>query len=202
MTVKTMIYIVRHGETDWNIQELMQGHTDVPLNKTGKEQAKRIASHLKDIHLDIIYSSPLSRAYETAQTINTHHKKKIITDASLRERQFGELEGKTYDEVMQFHPALVFNETWNYPGYRPPGGESVNDIIKRVSTFTRKVLKKNPDKSILIVSHGVALRILIGSLLGTPPELLNTLRMGNASLTVIEILNGEPKLHVANYQVM
>ncbi len=200
MTPKTMIYIVRHGETDWNIQELMQGHTDVPLNTNGIKQAEEIARDLKDIYLDVIYSSPLSRALETATIINTYHKIKIICDDAIRERQFGSLEGKTYKEVIEFHPALIFSETWNYPDYRPPGGESVNDIKKRIVYFSNKILKKHSGKSVLIVSHGVALRILIGSFLGTPPEQFTKLRMKNAALTIIEISKGIPTLHVINWQ--
>ena len=91
-----MIYIVRHGETDWNIGSRMQGHTDIPLNAKGREQARKIASHLKEIHLDIMYTSPLSRAYETARIITVHHKVPFITDVSLRERQFVDMEVKTY----------------------------------------------------------------------------------------------------------
>ena len=199
MATKTMIYIVRHGETDWNIEQKMQGHTDIPLNTKGKQQAREIATHLKDIDFDIIYASPLSRAYETALIINTRHNASIIKVNALKERQFGELEGKTYEEVNAYHPALLFTESWNYPDYRPPGGESVNDIKKRVVNFTNNILKKHRGKSVLIVSHGVALRILIGSFLGTPPEQSVGLRLKNASLTIIEISRGEPTLHVINY---
>jgi alpha-ribazole phosphatase/probable phosphoglycerate mutase len=197
-----MIYIVRHGETDWNIENRMQGHTDVPLNEKGRKQAEEIARDLKDVHFDIIYTSPLTRAYETATIINKQHKVPIIKDTALQERQFGLLEGKTYEEVNKFHPALIFSETWNYPDYRPPGGESVNDISKRIHNFTKQILKTNSGKSILLVSHGVALRILVGSFLGTPPEQLERLRMKNASLTIIEISGGKPTLHVINYQAM
>ena len=197
---KTMIYIVRHGETDWNIEQKMQGHTDIPLNTNGEKQAQAIAKDLKNIQLDIIYSSPLSRALDTATIINNHHKTKLITDNALRERQFGELEGKTYEEINAYHPSLLFNASWNFPNYRPPGGESVNDIKTRVSAFAQNILKKNQGKSILIVSHGVTLRILIGTFIGVPPEQLTQLRIKNAALTVIEISNGIPTLHVINRQ--
>jgi broad specificity phosphatase PhoE len=196
---KTMIYIVRHGETDWNVGERMMGNTDIPLNARGRVQAKEIASHLSKVHLDIIYSSPLSRAYETACIINTYHNAPIIKDTALRERQFGEQEGKTYDEVNAFHPALTFSETWNYPDYRPLGGESINEVKTRITVFVKKILKKHRGKCILIVSHGVTLRILSGAFLAIPPEQL--LRIGNATLTLIEIseVHG-PTLHVINYQ--
>ncbi len=200
MTAKTMIYIVRHGETDWNIENKMQGHTDIPLNKKGRTQAKEIALHLKDTQLDIIYSSPLSRAYETASIINIHHKKKILTDTALRERQFGELEGKTYEEVNAYHPALVFPESWKYPHYRPPEGESLGDMEKRISLFMTKLLKKSGGKTVLLVTHGVALRILISVVMKLPLEQVGSLHHGNAALSIIEITNGELTLHVANYQ--
>jgi len=197
---KTMIYIVRHGETDWNLEEKMQGHTDIPLNAKGISQAQDIARDLQKIPLDIIYSSPLSRALETATIINTYHKAKIITDNALRERRFGELEGKTYKEINAYHPALLFHESWNFPHYRPPDGESVNDIKIRVSAFAQKMLKENQGKSFLIVAHGVTLRILIGSFIGIPPDQLTGVRIKNAALTIIEISKGIPTLHVINWQ--
>lgn len=195
-----MIYIVRHGETDWNIQELMQGHRDVPLNTKGRVQAEEIAKDLKNIYLNVIYSSPLSRAYETACIINAFHKAPIIKDNDLRERRFGDLEGKPYKEINAYHAALLFSETWNYPDYRPPHGESVNDVKKRVIEFTKKILQKYEGETVLIVSHGVTQRILTAILLHIPPKQFNSLRLKNASMTLIELQDQkEPTLHIINY---
>jgi probable phosphoglycerate mutase len=198
--LKTMIYIVRHGETDWNLQEKMMGVTDIPLNKRGEKQAEAIAQDLKDIPIDIIYSSPLSRTIRTATIINKHHHLPIIETPDLREREFGELEGIHYKEIQSYHAGLMFSETWNYPDYRPPGGESANDVYTRVLKFIEYILRKNKGKSILLVSHGVTIRILIAALLGNPPKYLNDIRFKNASLAVIEVSDDKKTtLHIANY---
>ena len=200
MTAKTMIYIVRHGETDWNVEEKMMGVTDVPLNKRGEKQAENIASHLKNIHFDVIYSSPLSRTVKTALAINTYHELPIIKNKALREREFGKFEGKHYTEIQSIHAALMFSETWNYPDYRPPNGESIHDVQKRVLTFITALLRKNTGKSVLLVSHGVTIRLLTALFLRTQPKYFNDIRFQNASLTLIELSEKKnPTLHIANY---
>lgn len=88
-----MIYFVRHGQTNWNIEHKIQGQSDIPLNETGKEQARLIAPKLTDLKIDRIISSDLSRALETAQIINTHLKLQITLDTRLREFKYGQIEG-------------------------------------------------------------------------------------------------------------
>jgi len=94
----------------------------------------------------------------------------------------------------------MFSQTWNYPDYRPPGGESANDVNRRVQKFIKKILQKDKGKLILLVSHGVTIRILIAALLGNPPKYLNDIRFKNASLALVEIRGDKaPTLHIANY---
>lgn len=87
------IYIVRHGQTDWNVKRLIQGHIDIPLNEEGKRQAKKISIELKGITFNKIYSSDLKRAYETAKIIAQDRKLKIVVSEDLRERYFGKFQG-------------------------------------------------------------------------------------------------------------
>ncbi|MCX6793796.1 MAG: histidine phosphatase family protein [Candidatus Gottesmanbacteria bacterium] len=199
INTKTMIYIVRHGETDWNVNHIMQGQLNIPLNDKGRAQVRAIAVHLKEVHFDVCYASPLSRAYETATIINSYHHVPILKETAIMERHFGVVQRKTYAEVYNFHPAMLFGERWNYPDYKPQGGESANDVKNRAIKFVKHILKKNKGKSVLIVSHGDFLRSVIAALLGIHPKTLMDVYAANSGLSLIEIKNGQPTVHVVNY---
>src|SRR3990172_8408752 len=94
----TTIYIVRHGETEWNIKGVMQGHSDSPLTKTGEKQAHQIAEELKEIHFDEIFSSDALRAKRTAEIIALERKMAVQAKTALRERNYGEFEGLPYEK--------------------------------------------------------------------------------------------------------
>ncbi len=138
-----MIYIVRHGETDWNKEHRIQGHVDIPLNDKGRLDAKGAKDKLKDVKFDIVYSSPLSRAYETAKIITDHD---IIIDERLIERGNGKLEGCNNQDIIKSIP-------WNEETVIEYGIEPLKDIIARTNEFLDEVLAKYPDKNILIVTH-------------------------------------------------
>lgn len=197
----TYFLLVRHGETDWNIQKLMQGHTDIPLNSTGLNQAKSIGKHLKKFHFDALYSSPLLRAYQTAQAIQKYHKKiPIVTRDTLKERSYGEFEGKTYDQISTATGRLHFSVAWNYPYLKPSGGEHLAQVQNRIEKFIQEALLHHQGKIIVVVSHGVALRILLGSLLRVPFPLVGSTGMNNASLSLIEYSGSRGgNLHFINY---
>ncbi len=198
---KTMIYLVRHGETEWNVKRVMQGKTDIRLNALGRKQARTVAITLKNIHFDAFYSSPLTRTMETAKIINKFHHLSIITDSDLQERNFGSLEGKSYEEVNRFHPGLIFSEIWNYPNFRPPDGESASDVLKRAKRFSVKILRIHKGQHVLVVSHGDVLRSIIGSFMNIHPKYFLDVYVGNTGLTVLETSGkGEPTLHVMNYK--
>lgn len=145
------LYVVRHGETDWNKQKYMQGNTDVSLNENGILQAKNICERLKDVHFDICYSSPLSRAYDTASII-CNGKVNIEVDNRLEERELGEYEGK---------PSRLYNSEyyWNLKINSSENGvEAPKELLNRISLFYNDLLNKHNDEVILIVSHGAIVR--------------------------------------------
>ena len=145
------LYVVRHGETDWNKKKFMQGNTDVSLNETGISQAKMISEKLKDVNFDVCYSSPLSRAYDTASII-CNGKVNIQIDNRLEERELGEYEGKE---------SSLYNSEyyWNLKiDSSDKGVESPKDLLKRISSFYDDLLEKHNDEVILIVSHGAIVR--------------------------------------------
>lgn len=147
-----MIYIVRHGQTDWNVEKRNQGRTDVELNETGIKQAEEIKEKLKDIKFDYIFSSPLKRAYKTAEII-CNNKNEIIKDERLIERSNGELEGKLraeYDGIVDFND---INE-------RRYGIEPIVEFRERINNFFNEITSKYSEKNILIVTHaGVSIYV-------------------------------------------
>lgn len=145
------IYIVRHGQTDYNKKELFQGQIDIPLNQTGLAQAHDAAEQLKDIKFDAVYSSPLSRARETCEIIlnNNAYDGKILFDKRLMERSFGICEGESAKERFD-----KFGSWWDLSSPHVfEGGESIDDMFKRVHNFLNDIKGKYKG-NILIVMHG------------------------------------------------
>ena len=138
-----MIYIVRHGQTDWNLEGRYQGRIDTSLNETGIKQAKKIREELKAVKFDKVFSSPLKRAYKTAQIICDGE---ITVDDRLIERCNGELEGRLKSECEDI---VDFTD----PNERSFGIESLPKIRKRISDFFDDILKNYKGKNILIVTH-------------------------------------------------
>lgn len=147
------LYVVRHGQTDWNLNNFLQGNTDVGLNETGIIQAKEIKEKLKNIDFDLCYSSPLSRAYDTAKII-CDGKVDIKLDNRLEERELGEFEGKHKD----FYDGKFY---WNLKiNSSDKGVESPKNLLARVASFYKDILSKHNNETILIVSHGAVVRSL------------------------------------------
>ncbi len=138
-----MIYIVRHGQTDWNIEGRYQGRIDIELNEKGIEQAYKIHDELKNIKFDLVFSSPLKRAYKTAKIICNNN---IIKDERLIERCNGELEGKLKSEVEEI---IDFND----PNENKMGIENINDFRYRIKNFFEDITSNYKGKNILVVTH-------------------------------------------------
>ena len=139
-----MIYIVRHGETDWNVKKIYQGTKDIELNEVGIKQAEELKDQLKEINFYAVISSPLKRAYETAKIITGSEN--IKTDARLVERGGGDLEGRPVEEAFR----LV---DFNSPSEHRYNIENIIDFKKRVIDFSEEIKEKYRDKDILIVTH-------------------------------------------------
>lgn len=162
--------MVRHGETQGNIDDKAQGHLDVPLTETGKLQAKAVAERLSDIEFDAVYSSDLQRAVDTAEAITAQHPElQIQTRSQLREYHFGDYEDMPWDEVSNTDPE--FYQRWKNLGTRLdvkfPGGESMRDAWERVGGFLSEILAEHRqgNETILIVGHGGSLQAVLAQLL-------------------------------------
>lgn len=150
------IIVVRHGQTDWNILEKIQGQTDIELNDTGREQAKQTGNSIKNEKIDIIITSPLKRTLETAQIINTSLNVPILKDERLKERYFGKFEGLTKTQIreMKKDNSLV-GEAWNYnKNVEFNNMENMQNFCNRVYEFLDEISEKYKDKTILLVTHG------------------------------------------------
>lgn len=143
-----MIYITRHGQTDWNVQKKVMGRCNEPLNEKGFSQAEETRQKLLNTDIDLIIYSPLKRTKQTAEVINKNRNIPIIYDEKILERDFGEFEGK---ETKDFD----FHGYWDYyKNEHYESAENIQDFFKRVYEFLDDITKKYNDKNVLIVVHG------------------------------------------------
>ncbi len=150
----TRLLVVRHGETAWNATARIQGHTDIDLNETGRWQAERLAEALADEDIAAFYASDLSRARETAQAVANRHGGEVLTMSALRERCFGDFEGRSWQQLREDHPED--SELWRTrePHYAPPGGESLLQVRDRVVQALNDIASRHPGEQVLVVAHG------------------------------------------------
>ena len=149
-----MIYIIRHGQTDWNIEHRTQGQTDIALNTNGIKQADLITEKIANLKIDSIISSDLKRAYMTAQIINKKFNKTIETDKRLREFCFGTLEGIIRDNITQ--------ETWDNFNKNPKHykAETKEEIFNRIKSFIDDLKSININHNTLVVTHGGTIKMI------------------------------------------
>lgn len=170
-----MIYVVRHGETDWNQSNKVLGRTDIPLSSKGKSQAKDLATSLKDKNIRMIYTSPLGRAVETAQIISKEINANYEERDELVEQNFGIFEGVNRDDGEYQKAKREFFSKY-------PGGESYFDVVARVYPFIDKV--KIQDENVLIVSHGGICRIICNYFNNMTNEEFATFVQGNCEVKI------------------
>lgn len=157
------IYLVRHGETEWNRKKIFQGKGDSPLTDIGMEQAVILGEYMaeKNIEIDEIFSSPLGRAKNTAELI--FPQREIILDERIQEMGFGSWEGKNILEIQKHEELNYHNFFHNANLYKNEthGGESFVEVEKRVESFLNELISEYKDKTLLIVSHGLLLKVLL-----------------------------------------
>lgn len=176
--------IVRHGETDWNIEHKIQGHSDNPLNENGRKQAKELAKRLENIHFDKILSSDLIRAKETAEVVALQKKLAIETTELLRERRWGEWEGKSSQLIHQANKDIEHLDKIARLQYRYAESiETDEELNTRFVRLLREVAIANPGKTILIVAHG---GVIITFLYYLDFELEFPVKVENAASITIE----------------
>jgi broad specificity phosphatase PhoE len=182
--------MVRHGQTDWNVQKRYQGHSDLPLNETGEVQAHHIADRMAGEKLHAIVSSDLLRTMQTAQAVVAHHPKLTIQpEVNLREANFGVFEGLRYKDVIEQHKAMA--EAWFADPECPPNsGEKLSQVLQRVQRIRMHIEDNYARKRVLLVGHDGALRLLISDLLGLPAMQYWRFNLDPCSLTQVNIYPG------------
>lgn len=190
---KTTLIVIRHGETEWNIQNRFQGHLDSKLTDLGVKQAEAIADGLKGEIFDVIYSSDLERAKHTAKIIAGKLNMTIHTERDLREINLGVMQGLIKDEFILKYPEVITNFHTD-PVYVIPEGESKQQFYDRITGVLEKIIKKHKGHSILLVAHGGVLDIMIRYTFKIPLIAKRNFSLYNASINRITVNNGEWKL--------
>ena len=149
----TRLLLIRHGETAWNIDSRIQGHTDIPLNDVGRWQAERVALALADEGVDAVFSSDLQRARDTAEAIARTVSRPLQLDEQLRERHFGRLEGLTHGEIHAQWPDDARRWRDRDPHYGPDGGETLSAFYERCVGALRRVAEAHPGQTVVVVAH-------------------------------------------------
>ena len=188
------LLLVRHGETDFNINGTIQGQIDVDLNEKGIMQTKLLAERLKDEKIDIIYTSKLKRAIDTAIEIQKYHPNILIIQCSeLNERHYGVYQGKQYALFDK-----LFEKKLKRYMFRPEGGENYSDVQNRAMKLVRKIIAEHKDKNVMICSHGGTNVFILCGLLDIPLKNAKV-KQNNTCINEIEILkNGETVLYRVN----
>ncbi len=194
----TRILFVRHGETDWNKKNRIQGQSDSKLNNEGKKQAKQIAERLKGEKIDAMYTSTLSRAIETAKEINKYHNLKIEKSKELNELSFGKLEGMTWKEARKKYPKMFEEREKNKYEFKPEKGESFKELWKRVHKKILEIEKQHPKENVLIVGHGGAKIVMMMNLLNMRFDEVLEKGIKNTSITIFDIEKGKVEFHTIN----
>ena len=192
------LYIVRHGETAWNREGRIQGHSDVGLSERGRQQAILLAQRLKSVSLDAAYASDLCRASDTAAVVLQGRDVPLYPTARLREYHKGAFEGLTETELRARYPA-------EYPGYiakdldyAPEGGESTRSVSDRMTSVINEIKARHLGDNVLVVGHGGSLRAAMMALLGMSMDANWRFVFGNCTLTIVDTYHDNAVLRLFN----
>lgn len=181
-TIATRICIIRHGETAWNVEKRIQGHTDIPLNETGRAQALAMAFNAAHQRFDAIYSSDLARALETAQVLAQREDHKVKPLPQLRERHFGIFQGLTADEGAARHPEAYAHYLARDLDYDFETGESLRQFSRRVADAIDWLVRHHGGQTIAAVCHSGVLDVVYRRATGRPLETPRDFKVPNCAL--------------------
>lgn len=183
----TKLIIVRHCEAEGNKYRTFQGHTDSEISDKGKIQLDLLSVRCRNMHIDALYSSPLKRAYATAEAVNRFHHLPIQIEPGLIEINGGEWEGEKWVQLPDLYPEQAHN--WNCApwDFKTEKGESMRQVYNRVWDAACRIVKANPDKTVCIASHGCAIRNLLCHCMNKPIEELNTVDwVDNTGISIVD----------------
>lgn len=194
------LFLTRHGQTDWNIAGRYQGQSDIPLNQTGQLQAEQIAKRLSTETIHAIYSSDLSRAKDTASKIRNLQGQSpaFQIDSRWRELSFGDWEGMTYKEMSAHSPELFSKWMVNPKDTSTPNGETLVQLAERVKAAFDEIKNNHQDQTVLVVGHSGSLQTLLAVTLGVDLNRYWQFRVGQASLSELNVVEDSVVLNLLN----
>lgn len=187
-------YFVRHGKTEWNLARRLQGgHGDSPLLEESYRDIAKLGTYLSGEKFKAIYSSPLQRAFNTAQAVDKamNANLSVIIDERLREFDLGKIEGMKFEDAEKLYPSTIDN-FWHHPekyDAKAIEGESYQHVIARGKSFAKEIAQKYPNENdkVLVISHGAALSAIMGGLMGYPlKDIRKNGSLYNTGLTILE----------------
>jgi broad specificity phosphatase PhoE len=191
------IVLMRHGRTDWNDAHRFQGRTDVPLNEKGLAQAEKTADRLAKWPVDVVYTSPMIRARQTAQAIAARHGQEPIVIEDLVEVDFGPWENQGFESIRDQYPDLMRKWTADPFFHGPEGAETWESIRARAERAVEIVLREKGER-VVVVSHGGTMRALFSVLLGVDPHVVWNLKASNCALNGVEVRKDQTLLAFSN----
>lgn len=187
--------LVRHGETDWNVVGRAQGRFDQPLNERGLAQAYLVGRHVREnFDVDVTWSSDLSRCAQTADALGAP----VRLTETIREIDFGEWEGRWWEELRREFPGGTGRFVSGDPKFRLPGGESMSDVVGRARRFIEETRLLDADGDVAVVGHGGSLKCLLVVLLELPETAVGRFHFSNGGLSVVGVNNGSATLMTLN----
>ncbi len=195
-----VLYIIRHGQTAWNKEEVFRGTKDIPLNAVGLKEAAALAGYLKNVSFDAIYTSPLSRAVQTAEALGRAVNVPPVTETRLLDLNFGVWQGVSHEEVKKTYSDLYRIWETSPEKARFPEGESLEDVRKRVDALLDMLREKHKDQTVALVSHRVVCKVMLGRLLGLDLGKFWNLQQSTACLNRFRYVNGSWICELINSQ--
>ena len=188
---QTKLLIARHGETEYNSRGLLQGRgIDAPLNEKGRRQAELLAGYLNSFHADMIFTSSMKRSIETAKPFLINNDISHYSDSNLDEMNFGKLEGKKINEIKNQLDEIHDRWAGGDIDYKIDGGESPDEVLKRASGYLLPVIRKNINKTMVLILHGRLIRILLSSWLGMGLSRMHEIEHENGAVNYLKFKDG------------
>ena len=184
------VILVRHGETEWNRREIFRGRADVELNERGREQAKALGAALEGGNLDAVYSSPLSRAVETAEAIAQPHGVPVEIEDGFIDFDYGIWQGLLRDEVQQRYPRVYRDWTERPHTVKIEGGESLRMVRRRAMQALIRIVGRHQDGTVVIVAHRVVNKVVLCAVLELANSHFWRVRQDTCALSVFEWSDG------------
>lgn len=190
----TTLYLVRHGETEWNRRGLYQGTTDVPLGAEGRAQTAELAGRLRPVELDAAYTSPLRRARETAEAVLEGRGVPLVALPELRELSYGLWQGRGMRPAGRCSPGLEWRWREDPWAVRFPGGETLEEVRRRAASALERIREAHPRGTVLVSGHGHLNRVLLIHALGWPRERFWKIEQSNGCCVRLELGREEPSV--------